>query len=82
MSIVSVKAVRPDRADGIAVTFDFRERGVYTSAECQLGAHHGCPGGLPEVSGVAIVVCDCPMKGCDCYRPLRLHAVPDPEADA
>jgi hypothetical protein len=63
---------------GIAFTVDCRsEGGQYISVECQAGAHHGCPGGIRETGGAQALVCDCPAVGCDCRRPLRLHAVPD-----
>lgn len=75
MSVVPVQTLLA--GDGIAVTFDLREDGVYISAECQLGAHHGCPGGIRETAGTPAVICDCPVPTCACCRPLRLHVVPD-----
>ncbi|MFJ8039552.1 hypothetical protein ACIRBX_03430 [Kitasatospora sp. NPDC096147] len=49
--------------------------GVYISPECQLGAHHGCPGGIAETRGTAALVCHCPWGQCACYQPRPLHLV-------
>ncbi|GAA1191491.1 hypothetical protein GCM10009664_65890 [Kitasatospora gansuensis] len=67
---MSVVRVGSAFTEGVAVTFDLRRNGIYTSAECQLGAHHGCPGGLRETGGAQALVCDCPAISCDCCRPL------------
>ncbi|MFF3003242.1 hypothetical protein ACFVTF_10580 [Kitasatospora sp. NPDC057940] len=35
---------RPDVLSGIVITLDTAQAGRYVSTECQLDAHHGCPG--------------------------------------
>ncbi|NUP24155.1 MAG: hypothetical protein HOZ81_50485 [Streptomyces sp.] len=63
---------------GLVVELDCRpaeRRGVYVSPECQLGAHHGCPGGIRETSGGTALACHCPAGTCDCYKPRPLTLV-------
>lgn len=65
-------------APGLVVELDCRpaERGgVYVSPECQLGAHHGCPGGIRDVARTTVLVCHCPAGTCDCYKPRPLTLV-------
>jgi hypothetical protein len=55
----------------ILVQFDTRKTGTYISAECQLGAHHGCPGGIRDEALAGVLVCCCTDSDCSCSRPRR-----------
>jgi hypothetical protein len=68
--IVTVVASWPPPSDSIVIELDVRKGGWYVSAECQLGAHHGCPGGLWDQSGARALVCLCGSAGCSCSRNL------------
>jgi hypothetical protein len=50
------------------------EDGTYISAECRLGAHHGCPGGLRGGTGHADLICHCQKEDCECR--IKLTAAP------
>lgn len=52
----------------IQVTFDYSLGGRYTTAECQLGAHHACPGGLRLEGGYLDPDrrCSCVHGSCSC----------------
>ena len=56
---------------GIVIEFDTRKTGTYISAECQLGVHHGCPGGIRDEALAGVLVCRCPEEGCACSQPRR-----------
>ena len=52
----------------IELVFDV---GQYQSAECQLGAHHACPGGVRrglDRGGIVPLLCCCTAPGCACAR--------------
>ncbi len=53
----------------IVISFDTRTSKGWVSAECQLGAHHGCPGGTRDEAYVRVLVCRCPNVDCGCSRP-------------
>lgn len=61
---------RPDVPSGIVITLDTAQARRYVSAECQLGAHHGRPGGLWNECGARVLVCLCGRSGCPCVRNL------------
>ncbi|WP_405359810.1 hypothetical protein OG535_13315 [Kitasatospora sp. NBC_00085] len=63
-------AYRPDAPDDTVIYFDTRQGGRYISAECQLGAHHGCPGGIRDEGRAVVLVCLCGDTGCACSRHL------------
>lgn len=45
------------------------DAGQYESAECQLGAHHACPGGVRrglDRGGIVPLLCCCTAPGCAC----------------
>jgi hypothetical protein len=52
----------------VVITFDLRPGGRYVTAECQLGAHHACPGGLRTATQMPIAAyrCRCVADGCAC----------------
>jgi hypothetical protein len=54
----------------IVIGFDLRPEGVYISAECQLGAHWGCPGGLRGDTTRADLICHCREETCACHQKL------------
>jgi hypothetical protein len=58
----------------IVLSFDCRKTGDYVSAECQLGAHHGCPGGIRDEGRAMVLVCRCPEESCTCSRRGRRKA--------
>jgi hypothetical protein len=51
---------------GVVVEFDLRLGGRYVTAECQLGAHHACPGGLFTEGRTPDLRCRCVADGCSC----------------
>ncbi|OKI14228.1 hypothetical protein A6A07_13845 [Streptomyces sp. CB03911] len=55
----------------ILIEFDTRKTGTYISAECQLGAHHGCPGGIRDEALAGVLVCRCSEEGCACGTRVR-----------
>ncbi|MCG6498888.1 hypothetical protein [Kitasatospora sp. A2-31] len=63
-------AQRPETPPYILITLDTSRAGRYVSAECQLDAHHGCPGGLWDEAGARVLVCLCGHPGCSCARNL------------
>ena len=44
----------------------------YQSAECQLGAHHACPGGVRKgtegAAGIVRLLCQCSAVACTCCQ--------------
>lgn len=57
----------------IVVEFDYSPGGAYISAECQLGAHWGCSGGLkgdPKTAngGGGDWICHCKEESCPCHQ--------------
>lgn len=67
---MTVVASWPPPSDTIVIEIDVRRGGQYISAECQLGAHHGCPGGLRGEGGGCALLCLCGHLGCSCARHL------------
>ncbi|MFH8380622.1 hypothetical protein ACH4E7_06730 [Kitasatospora sp. NPDC018058] len=63
-------APRPDAPAAIVIRLDVSRAGRYVSAECQLGAHWGCPGGLPAEAGDPPLLCMCGATDCTCSRHL------------
>lgn len=61
---------RPDVLSGIVITLDTAQAGRYVSAECQLDARHGCPGGRRDECGARVLACLCGQSGCPCVRNL------------
>ncbi|MET9617541.1 hypothetical protein [Kitasatospora indigofera] len=55
----------------VVLDFDCRKSGTYVSAECQLDAHHGCPGGIRDEGRALILVCRCPTPECTCNKRRR-----------
>ncbi|OKI14187.1 hypothetical protein A6A07_13630 [Streptomyces sp. CB03911] len=55
----------------IVIEFDTRKTGTYISAECQLGVHHGCPGGIRDEALARGLVCRCAAEGCACRARAR-----------
>ncbi|MFD9124373.1 hypothetical protein [Kitasatospora sp. NPDC059571] len=53
---------------GTVVRLDLQMGGRYVTAECQLGAHHACPGGLRTECQVPMpdMRCRCVAEGCAC----------------
>lgn len=68
--MTAVPASWPPPPDSVVVRFDVDRGGRYVSAECQLGAHHGCPGGIRDEARVPVLVCLCLTIGCACSRHL------------
>ncbi|GAA4981106.1 hypothetical protein [Kitasatospora paranensis] len=64
------KSIWPPHREAIdtMVRFDLRLGGRYVTAECQLGAHHACPGGLRTETQIPIAElrCRCVADGCAC----------------
>ena len=58
-------------SERIVLDFDCRKSGTYVSAECQLGAHWGCPGGIRDEGRALVLVCRCPAPECTCSRRRR-----------
>ncbi|MEU2625872.1 hypothetical protein [Kitasatospora sp. NPDC007106] len=52
----------------VVVRFDLKLGGRYVTAECQLGAHHACPGGLRTQTQQPMPEyrCRCVAEGCGC----------------
>jgi hypothetical protein len=50
----------------LVVDFDLGLGGRYVTAECQLGAHHACLGGLYTEGGTPDLRCHCVADGCSC----------------
>ncbi|NUP17086.1 MAG: hypothetical protein HOZ81_13455 [Streptomyces sp.] len=59
---------RPDTPTGIVIRFELHLGGRYVTAECQLGAHHACPGGLRDQyqQPYQDARCRCIADGCAC----------------
>ena len=57
-----------DKSKDLHVEFDLQLGGRYVTAECQLGAHHACPGGLRTQTQQPIpeMRCRCVAEGCGC----------------
>ncbi|MEV8099884.1 hypothetical protein [Kitasatospora sp. NPDC085879] len=81
MSIVPTGITRPplahvpeqvwpphDMSKDVHIGFDLQLGGRYVTAECQLGAHHACPGGLRTETQIPIAElrCRCVSDGCSC----------------
>lgn len=59
---------RPYTMPPIVITLHY-DVDTYQSAECQLGAHHACPGGARkslERGGVVRLRCQCDAPRCAC----------------
>ncbi|MFD9130178.1 hypothetical protein [Kitasatospora sp. NPDC059571] len=59
----------PHRAEtDLIVNLDLRLGGRYVTAECQLGAHHACPGGFRTETQLLVeeMLCQCTADGCAC----------------
>ncbi|SOB84226.1 hypothetical protein [Streptomyces sp. 1331.2] len=67
---MTTAATRPDTPAAIVVRLDVSQAGRYISAECQLGAHWGCPGGLWNEARVRELTCMCGTPECPCSRNL------------
>ena len=52
----------------LTIRLDVSRGGIYISAECQLGAHHGCPGGLRGDGRERALICYCREEACACNR--------------
>lgn len=52
----------------LVVDFDLGLGGRYVTAECQMGAHHACPGGLRTECQLPLPAyrCRCVEDGCSC----------------
>lgn len=59
------------RREWVVLDFDYRKGGVYISAECQLGAHWGCPGGLRGDTAGGDLICHCRKEDCACHQKLN-----------
>jgi hypothetical protein len=65
-----------------AVWLDLRQTGKYVTAECQLGAHWGCPGGFIHEGGKIDLRCRCTADGCECNRSRKSSIEEAPGLDA
>lgn len=54
----------------LVVTFEYDLGGRYVTPECQMGAHHACPGGLYTEGGTPDLRCRCVVDGCSC-KPVQ-----------
>lgn len=58
---------QPQPRESVVIHFDMSKGGVYVSAECQLGAHWGCPGGLRGGTSNGDLICHCREEDCACW---------------
>jgi hypothetical protein len=73
---MTTMASRPDASADIVIHLDTRRGGRYISAECQLDAHHGCPGGIWDEARAIVLVCLCMASGCSCSRWVNGEVTP------
>ncbi|WP_033822087.1 hypothetical protein [Kitasatospora sp. MBT63] len=65
---------RGEERRDLVLPLNLRPGGPYITLECQLGAHHACPGGLRTETQTPMSEywCRCGEDGCSC--PLRQQA--------
>ncbi|MFI6446810.1 hypothetical protein [Kitasatospora sp. NPDC050543] len=68
--------------DRFVIEFDCRRDGQFITAECQFGAHWGCPGGIRDEAQARVLVCRCPQVGCSCNRHGRRAPPANGEVEA
>lgn len=53
-------------AKDLTIRLDIYQPGTFVTAECQFGAHWGCPGGIRREGDSPGIRCNCRHEECEC----------------